>query len=170
MSERPSWDDFWCVLALMYSTRGTCDRLRTATILVKDKRLVGAGYNGAPAGAEECDTVGHLMIEGHCERTIHGENNAIINSKPEDRRGATAYIVGTPCYRCAMALINSGVVEIKYIGKYDNSRGKEHLMELARQTGVKITPIEADPEVLLSQAVDRLWGPGGALFIKSIEG
>ena len=64
---RPDWDRFWFLLAVLYSTRGTCDRLRTSCVIVKNKRLVGAGYNGSPAGAPHCDDVGHLMIKGHCD-------------------------------------------------------------------------------------------------------
>lgn len=161
---RPDWTSFWFTVALMYSTRGTCDRLRTACVVVKDKRLVGAGYNGSPHGAPHCDDVGHLIIDGHCERTLHGEENAVLNTAREDLRGAAAYIIGTPCIRCARLLVTAGVVEVNFLGEYRNSRGKEYLAELESATGVHFIKHDLNPMELIEQALDRLHGPGGALF------
>lgn len=163
MNKRPEWTDFWFTLVLMYSTRGTCDRLRAATIIVKNKRIVGAGYNGSAFGQPHCDDIGHLMVEGHCERTLHGEENAIINTDREDLKGAAAYMVGTPCLRCTRLLINAGVGEINYLGEYSNSRGKEHIDELTQKARVKLIQHKLDPRKLIENAVTRLEGPGGAL-------
>lgn len=150
----------------MYSTRGTCDRLRTACIIVKNNQLVGAGYNGSPPGMDHCDEVGHLLIEGHCERTIHGEENAILHTSREALNGATAYIIGTPCIRCAKLLVTAGVEEVHFQGEYRNSRGKEYLEILARDSGVLFVQHQLDLRILIAQAVSRLEGDGGALFGK----
>jgi dCMP deaminase len=163
MGKRPSWDHFWFTLALIYSTRATCDRLRTACLIVKNKRLVGAGYNGSPSGLSHFDDAGHFMIEGHCERTLHGEENAIINTERSNLKDSTAYLLATPCYRCLKLLINSGVKEIKYIGSYSNSRGKKHLRLLAKKAKIKLIKHRFKPDNLIKQAVDRLKNPGGAL-------
>lgn len=163
MSKRPDWDSFWFTQALMYSTRGTCDRLRTACVIVKDKRMVGAGYNGSVFGQPHCDDEGHLMVEGHCERTLHGEENAVINTDRDDLKGADTYSIGTPCLRCARLLINSEVKQINYLGQYDNARGREHIEELAKGAGVILKRFDLDPQELIDQAVERLKGPGGAL-------
>jgi dCMP deaminase len=166
MKTRPEWDDFWFTLALMYSTRGTCDRLRTGCIIVKNKRIVGAGYNGSVGGQGHCDEIGHLIVEGHCERTLHGEENAVINTERADLKQATAYIIGTPCLRCARILINSGVAEIKYLGEYRNSRGKEEIENMAAGAAVKLVQVNKDPRELIESAIVRLEGPGGALAKK----
>lgn len=137
--------------------------MRTACIIVKDKRLVGAGYNGSAHGLPHCDDVGHLMIDNHCERTLHGEENAALNTAREDLKGATAYIVGTPCIRCSRMLVNSGVKIINFLGEYSNSRGKEYIEELKKNAEVKFIQYDLDPEELLAQAVERLKGAGGAI-------
>ena len=81
---RPNWDEFWLTQALFYSARGTCDRLRTATVVVdKKNRLISAGYNGSTPGAPHCDDVGHLIIDGHCMRTLHAEENAILRARED---------------------------------------------------------------------------------------
>lgn len=161
--KRPPWTDFWFTQALMYSTRGTCDRLRTACVIVKNNRLVGAGYNGSPRGTRHCDDIGHLMIENHCERTLHGEENAVINTQRPDLEGATAYIIATPCIRCAKLLVNSGIKEVYYLGEYANSRGKEYIKTLSKETGVKFKQCKISPQDLINQAIERLKGKGGVL-------
>lgn len=160
---RPDWNSFWFLLALMYSSRGTCDRLRTACIIVKNKRLVGAGYNGSPHGLPHCDDDGHLIIENHCERTLHGEENAILNTQRADLKGASAFVICTPCIRCAKILVNAGVKQINFIGEYSNSRGKDYLTELSRLSGVEFNHYDLKPKNIINQAIRRLKGKGGAL-------
>jgi dCMP deaminase len=167
MNKRPEWTDFWFTLVLMYSTRGTCDRLRAATIIVKDKRIVGAGYNGSAFGQPHCDDESHLMIDNHCERTLHGEENAVLNTDREDLKGATAYMVGTPCIRCTRMMINTGVSEINILGKYPNARGNEYYADLVKRAKVKMTYFDLDPRELINNAIKRLEGPGGALKLWS---
>lgn len=167
MTKRPDWDNFWFTLAIIYSTRGTCDRLRVACLIVKNKRLAGAGFNGSPHGQPHCDDVGHLMIEGHCERTLHSEENAILNTAREDLRDATAYVTATPCYRCTRMLINSGVKKIYYMSVYQNSRGFDQIEELAKTSGVELVRFDLDAQQLLDQATQRLSEPGGILFKKT---
>lgn len=160
---RISWEKFWFLLSMMYSSRGTCDRLKVACLLVNNNRLVGAGYNGSPSGLPHCDDVGHLLIDGHCERTLHAEENAIINSERSNIKNSVAYITATPCIRCAKLLINSGVKEIKCLGTYKNSRGKNHLEDLLKQAKIKLTYSKLKPQELIDGAVVSLKSQGGLL-------
>jgi deoxycytidylate deaminase len=75
---RPDWDSYFMKIAYAVSERSTCDRAFVGCVLVLDKRILTTGFNGSPAGQEHCDEVGHLMVDGHCVRTIHAETNAII--------------------------------------------------------------------------------------------
>ncbi len=77
---RPSWDDYFMSITFQVAKRSTCDRAQVGAIIVKDRRILTTGYNGAPAGLPHCDEVGHLMINGHCVRTLHAEQNAIIQA------------------------------------------------------------------------------------------
>ena len=58
----------------------TCDRAIVVAVFVLDKRILTAGFNGSPAGQRRCDEIGHLLVDGHCARTIHAETNAIIQA------------------------------------------------------------------------------------------
>lgn len=176
--ERLDWDMLFFAHALILSTRGTCDRLRTATVIVdKDRRIIGGGYNGAVAGTPNCDEAGHLMIDGHCERTLHGEENAILSIVNKDKAvGATAYIVGTPCIRCTKSLLqlgtrqsdgtHKGLARICYLGVYPNSRGSEFLEDMAKQKGVELAKFDLDVRDLFQKATKILESKGGILNIQ----
>ena len=169
-SNRPTWEEFWFTLALFYSTRGTCDRLKAACLLVdKNNRLIGAGYNGSLPGHPHCDEVGHLMVEGHCLRTLHAEVNAIVHSLG-DLEGATAYVLGTPCIDCVKKLLAKKVKRIVFTRDYDNkARGGEHIFELAKLSGAEVRRTEIDFINLLSKNSGILKNPGGALRERSPE-
>jgi dCMP deaminase len=116
---RPSWDDYFMALVRILATRGSCDRLHTAAILVKNKRVISSGYNGAPPGMPTCDQIGHLLEEGHCVRTIHGEHNAILQAAQMggiSTVGSTMYAKYNPCIHCAKYVIAAGIQRV-VIGK-----------------------------------------------------
>ena len=164
-SQRPSWDEFWFTLALFYSTRGTCDRLKAACLLVdKNNRLVGAGYNGSLPGHPHCDEVGHLMVDGHCLRTLHAEVNAIMHSVG-DLDGATAYVLGTPCIDCVKKLLSKKVKKIFFTKDYDNqARGGEYIYDLAKTSGTEMRRVDVNFTEVLGKEMTILAGAGGAFF------
>lgn len=153
---------YW-LTSLLYSTLGTCNRLRTCTLIVdKDGQIRGFGTNDSVAGTPSCDEAGHLLIGGHCLRTNHGEENAIISTSREYLKGATAYIIATPCINCVKKLLQAGVARIEFVGSYSNALGKEHIEELCRQKGVPIAAQDMDWEKLFQEAFDLLSQPCGA--------
>ena len=77
---RPDWDSYFLKIAYAVSERSTCDRAFVGCVLVLEKRILTTGFNGSPAGQDHCDEIGHLMVDGHCVRTIHAETNAIIQA------------------------------------------------------------------------------------------
>src|SRR5512136_404852 len=76
---RPDWDSYFMKIAYAVSERSTCDRALVGCVLVLDKRILTTGFNGSPVGQPHCDEEGHLMVDGHCIRTIHAETNASIS-------------------------------------------------------------------------------------------
>lgn len=117
---RPSWDDYFMGITFQVAQRGTCDRARVGAIIVKDRRILTTGYNGAPAGLPHCDEIGHLMINGHCMRTLHAEQNAIIQAALHgvSVAGGTIYVTHQPCLTCAKMIINAGIKRVVYAGHY----------------------------------------------------
>ncbi|MGD8402068.1 MAG: cytidine/deoxycytidylate deaminase family protein [Anaerolineales bacterium] len=113
---RPDWDSYFMKIASAVSERSTCDRAMVGCVLVRDKRILTTGFNGSPSGQGHCDEIGHLMVEGHCVRTIHAETNAIIQAALHgvSSRDATCYVTHLPCINCTKALINAGIIRIVY--------------------------------------------------------
>ena len=157
-------DEYFDLIALIFACRGTCDRLRTATV-IRDARniLIAGGYNGAISGLPHCDDIGHQMVEGHCLRTNHGEENALLNCLDLSRiENGVATIIGYPCLPCARKVVSKNIKMLRYIGTYDNALGFEHVRELCDQKSVVMEFVDVG-EVLntLQKALNFLQGPGG---------
>ena len=120
---RQSWDEYFLTLASHVATRATCDRLHAGCVIVRDKRILATGYNGSLPGADHCDDVGHLLVNGHCVATAHAEANAVSNAAREGGKtlGAIAYVTATPCWNCIKTLVTAGIKEIIYKDTYENA-------------------------------------------------
>jgi dCMP deaminase len=127
---RPSWDEYFLQIAFTVAQRSTCDRAHVGCVLVRDRRILTTGYNGAPAGLPHCDDAGHLMVDGHCVRTLHAEQNALIQAALHGvgTEGATAYVTHQPCLTCAKMLINAGVRRVVYAGNYPDDYSRQFLV------------------------------------------
>ncbi len=143
---RPSWDDYFLEIMDVVGKRSTCDRGRTACVIVKDKQILATGYSGSPSGIAHCDEVGHLIKtvidedgtkSEHCMRTVHAEQNAICQAakKGISIEGATIYIRMTPCRTCAMLLINCGIKRVYCERKYHAGLESE---EMLKKVGIKV--------------------------------
>ena len=143
---RPTWDEYFLEVMHALARRATCDRGRTACVVVKDKQIVVSGYVGSPPGLPHCDEVGHLMkkvveedgsIHEHCMRTIHAEQNAICQAAKRgvSLDGATIYCKLAPCRTCAMLLIASGIKRV--VAEYKYHAGGE-AEEMLRTAGVTV--------------------------------
>jgi len=141
--KRPSWDEYFMELANLVGTRGTCDRGRSGTVIVKDKRILTTGYVGSPAGLPHCDEVGHQMHtvtyeDGsqsmHCIRTAHAEQNAINNAARSGVAlvGSTMYCRMVPCYKCAQSIINVGIVRLVAERDYHASKITKEIFKKAK--------------------------------------
>jgi dCMP deaminase len=120
---RPSWDEYFLKIAETVGLRADCCRGRLGTILVRNKQILSAGYNGAPSGLPECSKVGCLLRElrdyegnktEHCLRTAHSDLNAIIQAALHGvtTKGATLYGYYKPCFHCAKAAVQAGIVRV----------------------------------------------------------
>ena len=139
VTQRPSWDTYFMNITTLVAQRSTCTRRAVGAIIVKDKRILSTGYNGAPTGIRHCLEVGCLREslqvpsgERHelC-RGIHAEQNAIIQAAYHgvSVKGAVLYCTNQPCSICAKMIINAGIIRIVYQSGYADSISKEMLAE-----------------------------------------
>ena len=136
---RPSWDDYFMAVAKIIASRSTCDRLYSGAILVKDNRIIATGYNGAPPGLPHCHDAGHLLEDGHCIRTIHGEHNALLQAAIQGgatTRGATMYSKYTPCMHCAKYVVACGIKRVVVCKVYRAAQAVDYMKEAGIQIDI----------------------------------
>ena len=128
---RPSWDAYFCAITRAVATRATCSRKAVGALLVKNKLIL------APAGLRHCDhTDGADLLNGHCARSTHAEQNAIVQAARHgiSIEGATLYCTNNPCLGCTKLLINAGVTRIVYEEAYPDPLA----MELLAESGIVV--------------------------------
>ena len=152
--KRPNWDRYFLDLCEAVSKRATCDRGRSGCVIVKDKRIMTTGYVGSPAGLPHCDEAGHDMrkvfdsndnVTQHCVRTLHAEQNAIIQAARFGipLEGATLFCKMTPCRTCAMMIINSGIKRVVCEKHY---HADKDTIEMFKQAGVELAVMNDEVE------------------------
>lgn len=145
---RPDWDSYFMEIATIVSKRSTCNRRSVGALVVKEKRILATGYNGAPAGLTHCIDSGCLREqlgvpsgERHelC-RGLHAEQNAIIQAAYHGVSIAGAHIYSThlPCSICMKMLLNAGTAGIFYLDGYPD----ELASELIRESGILVKKVD----------------------------
>lgn len=134
MHERPDWDVYFMKIAHLVATRATCPRRSVGAILVRERHILATGYNGSPKGLPHCPPGGPendwprgCMRAGHCIRTLHAEQNVILQAAKigVSCDGATMYVTCQPCNGCAKMIINAGIECVIYEGDYPDEFSKE---------------------------------------------
>jgi dCMP deaminase len=108
--DRPSWQEYFTDITQLVASRATCCRRKVGAILVKNKRILATGYNGAPSGVPHCLDVGCLREEMGVPsgerhelcRGLHAEQNAILQAAHHGVSidGADIYCTNLPCIIC----------------------------------------------------------------------
>ena len=139
MNERPSWETYFMDITTLVARRTTCTRRAVGAVIVKDKRILSTGYNGAPSGVRHCAEVGCLREQLKVQsgmrhelcRGIHAEQNAIIQAAYHgvSVKGAALFCTTQPCSICAKMLINAGITTIYYEAGYADELAREMLAE-----------------------------------------
>lgn len=132
---RISWDEYFMNIAYLVSQRSTCLRRKVGAVLVKEKRILATGYNGAPSGLPHCDTVGCLREklkvpsgERHelC-RGLHAEQNVLLQCAyygiPVE--GSVLYVTFSPCSICAKMIVNVKIREVVFGESYPDNMALE---------------------------------------------
>lgn len=141
------WDKRFMELTEKVAEWSSCyqDNRHVGAIIVKDKRILTTGYNGAPSGIKSC------VDRGECMRkklniasgtrhelcyAVHAEQNAIIQAARLgiSLEGATLYCTHQPCVICAKMIINSGIKRIVYKEGYPDEFSMQLLNEAQVQT------------------------------------
>ncbi len=134
---RPSWDEYFMLIAKLVSTRSSCNSRPTGAVLVKDKQLLASGYNGSMPGAPHC--IDQVMPDGspYCHRRVlkiadvdkynycrasHAEANAIAQAARYGVaiKGASLYVTLQPCFVCLKLLATAQIERVYYELAYES--------------------------------------------------
>ncbi|MBT3691003.1 AAA family ATPase [Candidatus Woesearchaeota archaeon] len=143
--ERPSWDEYFMNIAHEVAKRSDCMKRHTAAVIVKDKRIISTGYNGAPkglkncneGGCKRCNSFGHTGEDlGECICS-HAEENSIVQAAYHgiSVKDTVLYTTQSPCVACTKLIINSGIKEVICNLKYPMDKGASDLL---RKSHVKV--------------------------------
>lgn len=144
-SQRPDPDQYFLDIAHVVAKRATCERAAIGAVLVKDKYIISTGYNGAPHGLAHCNDVGHQMENGHCVRTTHAEQNAIIQAAVHgsSTRGGTLYCTHSPCKICTKIILNAHIKRVVAAELYRD----ESVIAMFREAGVDFVLLHDDGSI-----------------------
>lgn len=148
--DRPSWETYFMDITALVAKRTTCLRRAVGAIIVKDKRILSTGYNGAPSHIRHCREVGCLREQLKVPsgqrhelcRGIHAEQNAIIQAAYHgvSIKGAMLYCTTQPCSICAKMIINAGINAIIYASGYADPMA----IEMLEEAGVALIRFNGD--------------------------
>ncbi|SCC02520.1 deaminase [Weissella bombi] len=141
--ERITWDKYFMLQAIMLAARSTCTRLHVGAVVVKDGRIIASGYNGSVSGTPHCTEVGDLIVDGHCIRAVHAEQNALMQLAKMgiSADGAQVFVTDFPCVHCTKLLLQAGVTKINYLRNYHNN---DFVSELLHAKNVVIEQVKVD--------------------------
>jgi dCMP deaminase len=149
---RPSWDEYFMEIVDLIKSRSTCIRRQVGALIVKEKRILATGYNGAPMGCKHCTEVGCLREKLNVPsgqrhelcRATHAEQNAIVQAAYSGTsvKDGILYVTNQPCVLCAKLAINAGIIKIVFKGDYPD----ELAMEMLREAGIQIVRFDSDKE------------------------
>ena len=100
-------------MAEVYAQLSHDHKTKVGCVLVKDNRIISAGYNGTPTG------MSNVMRDENDETlptVIHAEMNAILQAAQStiSTKGAVAYLTLLPCMNCSIHLYQAGIRKIFY--------------------------------------------------------
>lgn len=132
----------------LVARRSTCLRRAVGAGLVRDRRILASGYNGAPSKLQHCLEIGCLRDQLHVPsgerhelcRGLHAEQNAIIQAALHgvSAKGATLYCTHHPCVICAKMIINAGIARIVIRDSYGDALAADML----REAGISVETLK----------------------------
>lgn len=109
------------------ATLSHCVRFKVGAVLVKDGNIISMGYNGTPAGMDNCCEKDNVTVP----HVIHGEVNAILKAAKNGTsvNGGTLYLTLSPCLDCSKLILQSGIKRVVYLTAYRNLEGVDFLKQ-----------------------------------------
>ncbi len=147
------WTKRFAEMADYVGTWSSCyqENRQVGAVIVKDKRILATGYNGAPSGVQSCKDKGECLRKklnipsGTRHETcyaVHAEQNAICQAAKLGLsvEGATIYVTHQPCTICTKLIINAGIKKVIYNNGYPD----DFSVELLKEAGIELIKYEKE--------------------------
>jgi dCMP deaminase len=148
LTKRISWNQYFFKIAQLVSERSTCLRQKEGAVVVKNKRILTAGYNGAPTKLPHCLEIGCLRKERGLKdneqvelcRGLDAVQNAVIQAAiyAVSIRDSVLYTTCVPSITSTKIIINAGIKKI-FI---PHGKLEKIAASLLKQSKVKIRKIK----------------------------
>jgi dCMP deaminase len=160
---RPSWDEYFLMLAKLAATRSTCLAFPVGAVIVKDRQVVATGYNGSPSGTPHCTTLGYCYPGlDRCDvsktmpsRAVHAEANAIAQAAKHGiaTNDASIYVTLEPCLSCLKLIISAGIKKVFYETSFNSGNNLIVRDAFIQDNLVSLTQIELSSEIAQKAAL-----------------
>jgi len=131
------YDRAYLKMAASWAKLSHCNRKQVGALIVKDSMIISDGYNGTPAGFDNCceDDNGETFWY-----VLHAEANAILKvaKSTNNSKGATLYLTLSPCKDCSKLILQAGITRVVFRDEYKDSEGVEFL----KSAGVDVNQIK----------------------------
>ncbi len=147
------WTKRFAEMANYVGTWSSCyqENRQVGAVIVKDKRILATGYNGAPSGVQSCKDKGECLRKklnipsGTRHETcyaVHAEQNAICQAAKLGLsvEGATIFVTHQPCTICTKLIINAGIKKVVYNNGYPDNFS----LDLLKEAGIELVKYEED--------------------------
>lgn len=133
-------DLYYMTIAEAVRARANCLGSEVGAVLVRGNRVISTGYNGTPAGFQNCREGGCLRCQERDKRDedpeyesphpetmagkaldicfcVHAEQNTLLNAARHGIavEGTTLYVTHQPCFSCLKESIQAGVTRIVFL-------------------------------------------------------
>ncbi len=136
------WDEYFMNVAKDTAALSKDPKTKVGAVIVKDKRLLSVGYNGAPHNFPDeliPMTEGEGLLNQKNTYMVHAELNAILNYKGQiqDLAGSTVYVTISPCTNCVLAMSQVGIKKVIYLQEYHRTEIHNAATKIMDKCGIK---------------------------------
>ena len=130
------YDKAYLRMAKTWSELSHCTRKKVGALIVKDGAIISDGYNGTPAGFDNCCETDDHETQWF---VLHAEANAILKvaKSTNNSNGATLYLTLSPCKECCKLILQAGISRVVYINHYRDTDGVDFL----KSAGIEVVQI-----------------------------
>ena len=164
--QRPTWDEYFLMLAKLAATRSTCLAFPVGAIIVRGKQVVATGYNGPPSGSAHCTAQGYCYPDlSSCDasktlpsRAVHAEANAIAQAAKHgvETDGAKIYVTLEPCLSCLKLIISAGIKEVRYETSFNSGENLFIRDSFVKEGLIQLSQIKVSEEVSKKAALSLI--------------